>query len=138
MQRWFYIIFEQKCPNLKPFLSITFPQGFRIYIKFGHGLLKVGVKRMLNGVNKWRRKKPVKKNFFAAAISHHFWAKNSNQRPLLYIIFPKGFRISKNFGLWTLGSGRKNTVKTEWTKCDGQTNKQIRNCKKFCKKKVFF
>ena len=32
-------------------------------------------------------------------------------RPLLYITFPQGFRISKNIGHPTSGSGGKNTVK---------------------------
>ena len=37
--------------------------------------------------------------------------KFSNLRPLLSITFPQGFRISKKFGHWTLGSGGKKTVK---------------------------
>ena len=34
--RRFYTLYEQKCSNLRPLLSITFPQGFRISKKFGH------------------------------------------------------------------------------------------------------
>ena len=34
--RRFLTIFEQKCSNLRPLLSITFPQGFRISKNIGH------------------------------------------------------------------------------------------------------
>ena len=32
----FYTLYEQKFSNLRPLFSITFPQGFRIFKKFGH------------------------------------------------------------------------------------------------------
>ena len=34
--RQFHTLFEQKFSNLRPLLSITFPQGFRISKKFGY------------------------------------------------------------------------------------------------------
>ena len=34
--RRFQTTFKQKCSNLRPLLSISFPQGFRISKKFGH------------------------------------------------------------------------------------------------------
>ena len=34
--RRFYTLYEQKFSNLRPLLSITFPQGFRISKIFGH------------------------------------------------------------------------------------------------------
>ena len=43
-------------------------------------------------------------------------------RPLLSITFPQGFRISKNIGLPTSGSGGKKTVK-RYLKSE-QTNRQ--------------
>ena len=43
-------------------------------------------------------------------------------RPLLFITFPKGFQISKNFGHSTSGSGGKKTFK-RYLKSE-QTGKQ--------------
>ena len=40
-----------------------------------------------------------------------FWPNFGNFLPLLSITFPKGFRISKNIGHPTSGSGDKKTVK---------------------------
>ena len=54
----------------------------------------------------------------------------SNVRPLLSITFPQGFRISKNIGHPTSGSGGKKTVKRYLkseqtnTQTDGQTHRQ--------------
>ena len=55
------------------------------------------------------REKKKKKN--CAAILDNFKQKCSYLRPLLSIIFPQGFRISKNIGHPTLESGGKKTVK---------------------------
>ena len=54
--RWFYTIYEQKFSNLRPLLSITFAQGFRISKKFGHWTLGSGGKRAL------KRSEQMKKN----------------------------------------------------------------------------
>ena len=67
-------------------------------------LWEVGAKRLLKGtskVKKWEKKK----TFFCAAIFDNFKQKYSYLRPLLSITFPQGFRISKNIGHPTLGSG---------------------------------
>ena len=57
------------------------------------------------------RQNQQKKTFFCAAILDHFQTKNSNLRPHLSITFPQGFRISKNIGHPTSGSGGKKAVK---------------------------
>ena len=44
-------------------------------------------------------------------------------RPLLLIIFPQGFRISKNIGHPTLGRRLNDTSKVN-TQTDGQTHRQ--------------
>ena len=43
--RQFYIIFEHKSSNLRPFLSITFCQGFRISKQLGHWTSESGGKK---------------------------------------------------------------------------------------------
>ena len=60
--RWFYTLYEKKFSNLRPLLSITFAKGFKISEKFGHWTLWSGGKKILNGVNKW--KKSVFDGFF--------------------------------------------------------------------------
>ena len=49
--------------------------------------------------------------FFARQFQTTSIQKISNLRPLLFITFPQGFRISKNIGHPTSGSGGKKTVK---------------------------
>ena len=50
--RHFYTIFEEKCSNMRPLLSITFPQGFKNLKKMDIGLFEVGAKRRSNEMNK--------------------------------------------------------------------------------------
>ena len=57
------------------------------------------------------RQNQQKKSFFCAAIFDNFQQKCPNPRPLLTITFPQGFRISKNIGHPTSGSGCKKTFK---------------------------
>ena len=61
-----------------------------------------------------------KKLFFARLFYTTSKQKCSNVRPILSITFPQGFRISKNIGHLTLGSGGKKTVK--WYLKSEQTN----------------
>ena len=74
--------------------------------------------------------KNLPKRSAAQRFQTTFKQKCSNIRPLLSITFPQGFRISKNIGHPTSGSGGKKTVKrylkSEQTKTqtDGQTNTQ--------------
>ena len=82
------------------------------------GLQEVGVKRRLNGMA-WKK---LVKHFFAAAILHRLWPKNSNLRPLFSHYFPPRILKIKKFAHWTLGSGGKKIVKQSgkaW-----RTNKQ--------------
>ena len=46
--RQFYTLYEQKFSNLRTFLSITFPQGFRKSKKFGHWTSGSGGKKTIN------------------------------------------------------------------------------------------
>ena len=171
--RRFLTIIKQKCSNLRPLLSITFPQGFRSsknirhptsgsggkktvkrYLKvkkserkknfFLRGdfrqfsnknvhiqdhffpllfpkdseslkildirLWEVGAKRPLNGTSKVKKVRE-KHFFFARRFQTIFKQKCSYLRPLLSITIPQGFRISKNIGHPTSGSGGKKTVK---------------------------
>ena len=105
LPRRFYTIFAKKCSNLRPFLSITFPQGFQIFKYFGHWISGSVGKRTVKQSEQMRRKKSVK-NFL-----HNFQQKNSNLRPFLSITFCQGFRISIKLGHWTSGSGGKKTFK---------------------------
>ena len=57
------------------------------------------------------RQNQQKKTFFTRQFQTTSQQKCSNVRPLLSITFPQGFRISKNIGHPTLGSGGKKTVK---------------------------
>ena len=56
-------------------------------------------------------KKSKKNTFFAGQFYTFYEQKFSNLRPLLSITFPQGFRESKKFGHWTLGSGGKKRFK---------------------------
>ena len=72
----------------------------------------------------WTKNTP--KLFFCLAILDHFQTKYSNLRPLLSTTFPRGFRISKNFGHPTSGSGGKKTCKRylQSEQTDVQTHRQ--------------
>ena len=58
-----------------------------------------------------RQNQQKKITFFARRFQTTSKLKCSNLRPLLSITFPQGFRISKNIGHPTSGSGGKNTFK---------------------------
>ena len=66
--RRFYTLYEQKFSNLRPLHSITFPQEFRKFKKFGHWTSGSGDKKAFKQSE--QIKKICKKNFFAAAILH--------------------------------------------------------------------
>ena len=68
------------------------------------------------------RQNQQKKTFFARRFQTTSKQKCSNVRPLLSITFPQRFRISKNIGHPTSGSGGKKTVK-RYLKSE-QTDKQ--------------
>ena len=60
------------------------------------------------------------KTIFLRGGFRPFMSKTLNLRPLLSITFPQGFRKSKKFGHWTLGSGgKKRNANTNWTRRPG-------------------
>ena len=112
----FLTIFKQKCSYLRPLLSITFSQGFRICKNIGHPTSGSGGKKTVKKDRKPEKiekseKKWRKKTFFLRGDFRQFAKKCSYLRPLLSITFPQGFRISKHIGHPTLGSGGKKNVK---------------------------
>ena len=106
---------KQKCSNVRPLLSISFPQGFRISKYIGHPTSGSGGKKTVKKDRKPKKteKSEEKKLFFARRFQTVFKQKCSYLKPLLPITFPQGFRISKNIGHPTLGSGGKKTVKKD-------------------------
>jgi type IV secretory pathway ATPase VirB11/archaellum biosynthesis ATPase len=66
--RRFKAIFKQKCSYLRPLLSITFPQGFRISKNIGHPTSGSGGKKTVKKDRKTKKtEKSEEKNFFCAA-----------------------------------------------------------------------
>ena len=61
----FYTRYEQQLSNLRPLLSMIFPQGFQKSEKFGHLTLGSAGKKTFK-----QSKKIREKTFFAAVISH--------------------------------------------------------------------
>ena len=62
--------------------------------------------------NEQRRKKWVNNYFFLPLRLYTLFEQRfSNLRPLCSITFPQGFRLSKKFGHWTLGTGGKKNFK---------------------------
>ena len=71
-----------------------------------------------------RQNQHTKKLIFARRFQTTCTQKCLNLRPFLSITFPQGFRISKNIGHPTSGSGGKKTVKqSEQSVTDRQTHK---------------
>ena len=66
--RRFYTLYEQKFSNLRPLLSINFPQGLQKSKKFRHWTSESGGKKTL----KWSAQMKDKniKSIFATAILH--------------------------------------------------------------------
>ena len=102
--------FQTKMFKCQTTFSITFPQGFRISKNIGHPTGGSGGKKTVKRYLK-SGKSEEKKAFFARRFETIFKQKCSYLRPLLSITFPQGFRISKNIGHPTSGSGGKKTVK---------------------------
>ena len=55
--RQFYTFYKQKFSNMRPFISITFPKGFKKSKKFGHWTSGSGGKSCLNGMRNTDTKK---------------------------------------------------------------------------------
>ena len=95
---------------LDHFFPLLFLKDSKSLKIFDIRLQEVGAKRPLNGTSKV--KKVREKNFFfARRFSTIFKQKYSYLRPLLFVTFPQGFRISKNTGYPTSETGGKKTVK---------------------------
>ena len=75
--RRFETIFKQKFSYLRPLLSITFPQGFRISKNIGHPTLRSGGKQTVKKDRKPKKteKSEEKKTLFCAAILGNFQTK---------------------------------------------------------------
>ena len=101
---------KQKCSNVRPLLSITYPLDSESLNILDIRLWEVGAKRRLKRTSKVKNERR-KKTFFCAVILDNFKQKCSYLRPLLSITFPQGLRISKNIGHTTSGSGGKKIVK---------------------------
>ena len=56
LQDCLIFFFKLKFSNLRPLLSINFPQGFRISKNIGHPTSGSGAKRRLNGTSKVNRR----------------------------------------------------------------------------------
>ena len=61
MPLWFYTRYEQKFSNLRPLLSINFPNQFRKSKKFGHCSLGSGGKKTIKRSEKIQNTKKIKK-----------------------------------------------------------------------------
>ena len=74
--RQFQTIFKRKCSYLRPLLSITFPQGFRISKHIGHPSSGSGGKKTVKKDQKPKKtEKSEEKNFFFAVILDNFQTK---------------------------------------------------------------
>ena len=76
--RRFQTTSKQKCSNVRPLLSTTFPQGFQISKDIGHSTLGSGVKKTVKKDRKPKKtkKKMKKKNFFLRGDFRQFSNKN--------------------------------------------------------------
>ena len=113
---------EQKFSNLRPLLSITFPQGFRKSKKFGHWTLRSeGKKTFKQGE---QIKTICKKNFFCGGNLTHIMIKSFQIKDHFFsLLFPKDSKILNSFdiGLWEVGTKRPlNGVR----KCDRKTDRK--------------
>ena len=139
LPRQFYTLYEPKFSNLRPFLIITFPQGFRKFNKFGHWTLGSGGRKAVKQSKKhqyqknpaqWGKMRPKANFFFAQQVYTLYGQQFSNLRPLFSITFPQGFRIFKKFERWTLkGGGKKIVKRSEQSVTDRQTHKTKTNKK---------
>ena len=77
--RRFQTTSKQKCSNVRPLLSITFPQGFRISKNIGHPTSGSGGTKTVKKDGKPKKtKKSEEKNFFLRGISIQFLNKNAH------------------------------------------------------------
>ena len=96
---------------LDHFFPFLFPKDSESLKILDIRLPEVGAKRPLNGTSKVKKMRKKKK--FARRFQTIFKQKFLYLRPLLSRTIPQGFRISKNIGHLTSGSGGKQTVKKD-------------------------
>ena len=115
--RQFYTLYETKFSNLRPFLSITFSQGFWKSKKFGHLILEKGGKKMFKCSQ--QIKKSIKKH--CCGVFKPFLRKVFNSKTTSFHYFSPPNLKSLDIGLQEVGAKRPlNLVR----KCDRQTDRQ--------------
>ena len=116
-------IFEQKCSNLRPLLSKTFPQGFLISKKFGHLISRSGGKKTFKRYLKSEQmKKKIRKNFFCRGDFRPFLCKNVQIGDhFLPILFPKNSESLKflDIQLWEVGAPNEKKISKKKTGFSG-------------------
>ena len=106
--RRFYTLSEQKFSNLRPLLSITFPQGFWKSKKFWHWTLGNGDKKTFKR-SEQMKKKSIKKNFFQRSDFTPFMSKSFQIWDHFFpLLFPKDSENlkSSDIGLREVGAKR--------------------------------
>ena len=130
---------RKNCSNLRPFLSITFPQGFWIFKNFEHWTSISGVKKTTKWSKLMKKKKSIKKTFFLRR-SHFtpFLSKKVHTWDHFFpLLFPKD---SKYLKVWTLDLGKMGEerpftgVNKVWRTDKRTKQNKIRNCTIPCKK----
>ena len=103
----FYTLYEQKLSNLRPLLSLTFPQGVRKSKKFNHWTSENGGKKTFKRSEQMR--KILKKLFSLRRFYTLYEQKLSNMRPLISITFPMNSENIKSLDieLWEVGAKRR-------------------------------
>ena len=101
----FYTIYEQKFSNLRPLLSITFPQGSWKSKKFGHWTLGSGGKKTFK--RNEQMKKICKKLFLPWQFYTLYEQKFQIWNHFFPSLFPKDSKNLKKIAHWTLGSEGK-------------------------------
>ena len=120
--RRFKTIFKQKCSYLRPLLSITLPQGFRISTTIGHPTSGNGGKKTV----KWYLKSEKvrkKKLFFARRFKTIFKQKFQMFDHFFPLLFPKDSESLKILDIRLREVGAKRPLNGT-SKVNGQTNRQ--------------
>ena len=103
--RPFFTLYEQKCSNLRPLLSITFPKKFRKSKKFGHWTS--GSKGKKTFKRSEQMKKSVK-NFFCTGNYRPFLSKNVQIWDHFFpLLLPKDSESLKILHIWLGKMGAK-------------------------------
>ena len=129
----FYTLYKQNFSNLRPLLSITFPEGFQKSKAFRHWTLRNRGKRT------FKRSEQVKKsekNFFCCGAFTPFMSKSFQIWDHFFpLLFPKDSENLKSLDIWLREVGAKrplngvrNTV----------TEKILLSKAKFAQKLIFF